>query len=346
MKTITIQHRSSHHAQNSGYHRLLDFVPSTQIPNNKGILPYRIAKFIGTHSNQEYAIYDSTSVNKDITLIFKCFWPHAETKIIHYLHAERDIRHAISIKRFFSNTNFFGTFHKPPEVLKSQIPKTKYLKLLDGIIAVGENQVDFLKNWLNTDQVRYIPHGIDTDFFKPYPEVRRSNTLLFVGQHLRDFEAFNYCIPIIAQKVKGLTVNVIMREDFFHKITPHSCVTLWNGVNDEDLKRFYQEASALFLPLIDSTACNSLLEALSCGTPIITTAVGGSLSYLAGTTNILTPNLDYDYLIEVCIAILKDDAKQTSMGQSSRAKALEYDWKVVAQTTQDFYNLVSSYHKS
>ena len=66
---------------------------------------------------------------------------------------------------------------------------------------------------------------------------------------IKDFDTFNYCIPKIAEKIKGLKVNVIIRKDFQSKIKPHANVKLHSGIDDFELKKMYQESSLLFLPL-------------------------------------------------------------------------------------------------
>lgn len=340
MKPIIIHHRSSHHAKNSGYARLLDFIEATQIPSGKKVLPYRLAKLIGNSVKQNTGLYDTTSVLKDVELYQTLRRRKNQDNVVHYLNAERDVRYAISKAKNYRNTSFCGTFHKPQEILKKTITNTNYLQQLNGAIAVGVNQVDFLKNWLNNDNVRYIPHGVDTAFFKADYTKRKENTLLFVGQHLRDFEALNYCIPKIAERVKNLKVNVILRKDFIKKVTPHSSISMHSGINDNKLKCFYQEASVLFLPMKNVTACNSILEAMACGTPIITTNIGGNEAYLKGTSNILVPMNDLDYLIEATISVLNDESRIVAMSNSSRLKSKEFEWQKVSNEISDFYALL------
>ena len=258
--------------------------------------------------------------------------------MVHYLNAERDIRHLINYKQFFKNTIFCGTFHKPPSILKEQIVNTNYLKKLNGAIAVGSNQVDFLKNWLNIENVKYIPHGVATDYFVPDATKKKEHTLLFVGQHLRDFEVFNFCIPKIAERIKDLKVNVVLRKEYNSKIKPHPAIQLFNGIDDVALRNLYQEASLLFLPLTDVTACNSILEAMACGLPIVTSDVGGNATYLKNTENILVSPTDTDSFIEVIVTLLKNEEKLKAIGISSRVKALEYDWKIIANEINIFYS--------
>ena len=197
MKRIVINYRSIHHSGYSGYDRILDYledaitIPSEDSGRN---ISYTFAKFIGSLTDKNKGEYNSESVIKEIELYRVLRKFKKEKRIIHYLNAERDIRFLVNNKSIFKNASFIGTFHKPDTLLKKQISNTKYLKKLDGAICVGPNQVSFIKNWLDLDHVKFIPHGIDTDFFVPDFSKREEQSLIFVGQHLRDFESFNYCI--------------------------------------------------------------------------------------------------------------------------------------------------------
>src|SRR5690606_27904874 len=114
-----------------------------------------------------------------------------------------------------------ATFHKPPSVLQTTITDTRYLQKLNGAIAVGASQVEFLKNWLNLDEVAYIPHGIDTDFFVPDTSKRKENTILLVGQHLRDFEALNRVISAVSETVYNVKFQVVLKKEYADKVLPH-----------------------------------------------------------------------------------------------------------------------------
>src|SRR5690606_661805 len=139
--------------------------------------------------------------------------------------------------------------------------------------------------------------------------LRKRNTLLFVGQHLRDFEVLNNTIPKLAQEIVDLKVNVVLHPGYVSKIQTNSHIDIFTKVDDKTLLKFYQEACALYLPMLNSTACNSLLEAMACGLPIITSNVGGNTNYLEDTESILIEKGANDKLIKETKCLLDDNVR-------------------------------------
>lgn len=336
MKIIIVHHRSKHHASNSGYGRLPDYLDA-QIIHGNIRFPYRIAKFLTSFYSKNKGFFIVSSVLKLIELYQLLNKTKGQKSIVHFLNGERDIRHLGFLKRRFPNTFFCATFHKPPKVLKKTISDVSTLKKLDGVIAVGNNQVEFLKSWLQLDNVVYIPHGVDTRFFIADELKKQINTLLFVGQHLRDFDTFNYCIPKIAKKINNLKVHVVIKKEYIKKINPHKMITIQSGISDSALRTLYQKSNLLFLPLLDVTACNSILEAMSCGLPIVTTDVGGNSSYLEGTDALLAPSGSHSLLIKMTVELLKNVDRLNISGSLSRDKSFVYDWSEVVKQLENFY---------
>ena len=337
MANIIIHHRSKHHAQNSGYGQLADYIDAETLPYLTSNFPYKIGKFLANFVSNELGNYDTISLIKDYELC-KRILSSNEKGIVHYLNGERDIRFGIQLNKIKKNYKFIATFHKPPEILHKTFKNTTFKKL-DGAIAVGENQVDFLKNWLNNDNVKYIPHGIDTNFFVPNLAIKESNTLLFVGQHLRDFDAFNYVIPVVKKSIPDLKVNVVLRKDFAKYINPDSFITIYSGIDDVELRTLYQKATLLFLPLLNSTACNSILEAMACGLPIISTDVGGNNGYIKNDFGVVASKSNYDVLVQKTNDVLSNQNQLELMSIDARTNSLNYEWKNIAKEVHSFYKV-------
>ncbi len=304
-------------------------------------VPYYAAKIFSQYHSNKTGLYNAGSVWKEAELLKYLRGSRKETSVVHYMNAERDVRYFVKYKKFFPATKFCGTFHKPPDVLDQTITNYEILSKLDGAIAVGENQVEFLKEKLQLENVVFIPHGVDTEFFKPDISNQESNTIIFVGQHLRDFELFNYCIPRIAENIKDLKVQVIIHPAYKSKIIHHKSITVHSNIRDIELRDLYNSSSLLFLPFKNVTACNSLLEGMACGLPLVTTDVGGNRYYLEGTKNILVPKGDNYYYIDAITKLLENRGTLAEIAKSSRDKAMTLSWEKVAKKVESFYkNLV------
>lgn len=341
MNVFLVHHRSPHHANYSGYGRIMGYMDAQGVYGNT-MFPYRIAKIIAAFHSQAKGNYNAGSLLKAIELYSFLQKHSAEKNIVHFLNGERDIRHLGFLKREFPNSKFVATFHKPPAILKKKIPNPTVLQMLDGAIAVGANQVDFLKNWLQLENVTYIPHGVDTQFFVPDISKKKENTLLFVGQHLRDFKTFNKTVPKLAAQIDKLNINIVVHPAYSGKIRPHRCINILTSIEDIQLRALYQEATLLYLPMQDSTACNSLLEAMACGLPIITSNVGGNPVYLKGTSNVLVESRNMEGFISETIALMQDESRLREMGQSSRERAMEYEWINVVKDINVFYKTINN----
>jgi len=341
LNLIHVHHRSPHHASKSGYSRISDYIPVRSIYGITWV-PYAIAKIFSRYHSIEPGIYDAGSVWKEAELLKYLRGTRNQNSVVHYLNAERDVRYFVKYKRFFPSIKFCATFHKPPAVLQQTIKNPAILSNLDAAIAVGENQVEFLKEKLQLENVVFIPHGVDTKFFRPKLLNEKEDTIIFVGQHLRDFEVFNYCIPRIAEKIKNLKVHVVIHWAYQHKITPHKSIEVHTNISDKDLQGLYNNSSLLFLPLKDVTACNSILEGLACGLPVVTTDVGGNSFYLEGTKNILVPKGENYYYIDAITKLLSNPGTLKELAKSSREKALTLSWEKTAEKVEAFYkNLVT-----
>jgi glycosyltransferase involved in cell wall biosynthesis len=99
----------------------------------------------------------------------------------------------------------------------------------------------------------------------------------------------------------------------------------------------YQEATLLFLPLKNTTACNSVLEAMACGLPIISTNVGGNSGYVTNNSGVLVPPNDYKALVDETVSLLKNNEKQIMMSKDARGNSLGFEWGKIAGEISNFY---------
>jgi D-inositol-3-phosphate glycosyltransferase len=84
------------------------------------------------------------------------------------------------------------------------------------------------------------------------------------------------------------------------------------------------------------------LEAMSCGKPVVASAVGGLLDTVVdGVTGVQVPPRDPDRLAAVLRELLADPDRRRRMGQAGRARIAEnYTWPKVAEATEGIYQRI------
>lgn len=99
----------------------------------------------------------------------------------------------------------------------------------------------------------------------------------------------------------------------------------------DDLVRLYQTASAFVLPSHHEGMSTVLLEAMACGMPVISTAVGGALEVVVdGDNGVLVPPRDPGMLAEALLTLLGDEPLRRRLGRNARATiARHYTWDAV-----------------
>lgn len=80
------------------------------------------------------------------------------------------------------------------------------------------------------------------------------------------------------------------------------------------------------------------LEAMSCGRPVVASAVGGHLDTVRhGVTGLLVPPRDPVALAAALRRVLADDSSGADLGTAGRQRALSYDWRRIAARTEAVY---------
>jgi len=112
-------------------------------------------------------------------------------------------------------------------------------------------------------------------------------------------------------------------------------------VTDDQLITLYQAASLFVLPTLYEGFGLPVLEAMACGTPVITSNVS-SLPEVAGDAAILVDPNNIDELSQAIYNVLADSALQKELRGKGIYQARRFSWKETAQQTLRVYEEVLS----
>jgi len=346
LKINLITMRMSNHARHSGYDRLIDYTNAQRVIGLEDLSLFSRALCKGLkpiidranlrwyHRNNFIAEYEAGKS-----------WLTDRGQVFHYLYGENSYRYLSNLKSFSRPNSIVCTYHTPPERFCQVVMTKKHLKKIDAIVTVSTMQQAFFSKFVGRDRTFFVPHGIDIDYFKPAATVKEKNgrvACLFVGSHMRDVETLVEASQLLKKWNKQIDIIAVTAPRNKQIIEQSNNITLRMGVSDEELLELYQQSDMLLLPLLGATANNSILEALACGLPIISTELEGIKDYVTEESAILVGKQDAKALAETVIQIASDKGLRKNMCIACRDQAIKFQWKQVAEKMREIYQLVQN----
>jgi glycosyltransferase involved in cell wall biosynthesis len=212
----------------------------------------------------------------------------------------------------------------------------------DRIVTVYEGDKTTIENTVKGKAVKIVRNGVDTQTFTYKPKkIPKDFTCLYVGNFswIQNIHAVSYLLdsiwPVIHREFptsKLRLVGASMPESLTYKVGALDGVTATGTVRS--IANEYHSAHVLLAPLkVGGGTKYKILEALSCGTPVITSDVGAQgisndILYLAKTP------VDY-------VTHIKTMQNGNELGKKlNAARKLiekEYTWDAIAASLEDVW---------
>lgn len=311
-----------YHMKNSGYERLIDYISKDNVYfSKKSKWTYRaLAPF--AHTNLiplSYAFF-----NEEIRAL-------RENDIIHHLYGEDTFFLSPMLKK---NKKIVVTFHTPVERFKKVSPFFMN-KLINGIdiIAVAPSQLRYFQNILkDPSKVRLIPVGVDTNTFRPKTKINKKY-ILSVGAHLRDYNTIINAMEIVSKKYPQIRLVIVSGK--FKSCSQNIIVK--KNISDEELVDLYHESMFQIISLKNATANLALLEGFAHGLPCIINNLEDVKFYTKDKGCLYFNTEDYASLAGQAINLIEKKRLREALSKEARERALELDWKNIAQKIEEVY---------
>jgi glycosyltransferase involved in cell wall biosynthesis len=238
--------------------------------------------------------------------------------------------------------------------LKTVVPRAA--ARADHIIAISQATREELIHiyGMPPDRITAVPLGVDSRFnAHPSPDgaaaLRRKYSLpdrpliLTVGtlqprkNHLRLVQAFARVradAALVIAGGAGWLYDAVHEE--VEKLGLSDRVIFTGFLDDADLPALYRAAALLAYPALYEGFGLPVLEAMACGTPVLTSAIS-SLPEVAGDAALLVNPLDVQAIASGIERLLNDEAMRAALREKGAARAAEYTWARTAERVWSIY---------
>ena len=204
---------------------------------------------------------------------------------------------------------------------------------LADTILVGSSFVrrTFQDSGLNADKLAVVPYGCDVSMFAPREDRGSEDVFraIFVGQ-LAQRKGLSYLLKgyrafqgpgtelLLAGRLVGDPAALVPYKDSF---------TALGVVSHSRLPELYRQADVFLFPTLIEGMPLVVLEAMASGLPVITTNHGPGDIVRDGVDGFIVPIRDPEAIADRLEALRSNPEMRIAMGQSARARALEFTWE-------------------
>ena len=334
--TVVYSFRFPHHGAYSSYHRLADYLqPACTVVS----IPFRWKIF--RSSDRVTRLW--MRVNEYRLLRF---FRATDVTSVHYLYPENSLFRG---SQWASRSNLIVTWHQPLGYLdqlpaRSREQARSIMQKAAAVIFLSSEARHQYEAAFHLDNGLVIKHGVDTQFFQ-YRESQQPSShinVITVGNWLRDHRYWAATVDLLLERHGNMHFKVLCSRENMHRYksflrSDSSRITFCNGMSDVELRAFYHEADIAFLPLLEATANNSLLECMSSGVPCAVSDLPSTREYAANAV-LYVSRSDVHQAAETVTQLANTAILRARLASSARARAeQELDWRVIADRHRDLY---------
>ncbi len=226
-----------------------------------------------------------------------------------------------------------GTFHATATRQREVLRRTRALFGFDWITLMSATQKPFfLERGYPEERLCVILHGVDSRFFCPDPA--RAGPMegpirgLVVGSTERDHVFLADVMRKVPAGTLELSVLTSPVQQGHYKGIPN--VKILPPLADEELRAAYRQADLLIMPMQDCTANNVIMEAMACGTPVMTNRVGGIPEYVSPESSYLFDKKEVAMWVDCLVELKKNKDRLWHRRVPVREWAESFDWDRVS----------------
>lgn len=230
---------------------------------------------------------------------------------------------------------------------------------LDHILTVSQqSRQDIVQAFVcPAEKITVIPNGIDTEVFKPIPQIKRKAWQLITtassDQPLKGLSILLNALAQLREEFPQLQLLVVgklkpdgITEKELKSLKLVDCVEFKSGITTEDVVKAYAESRIAVVPSLYEGFGLPAGEALACGIPLICSD-GGALPEVVGDAAFMVEAGDVKALAQAIKQLLTNDDDYKKFSALGRSHSLQHlSWQIVGEQLTDYYRQILTAKRS
>ena len=253
------------------------------------------------------------------------------------LEAERSIKRRIGLRRFY-------------RFIPMQLDVGRELERVITVSKTSHHDVQ-AEFGLDEDRMRTVEVGVNTDQFRPMPEIERRNDRIMttlsadvplkgIRYLLEAFAQLRIERPTLHLTVIGSTNGSSGTARLIEELGLNGSIRLTGRVPYEEIVSNYAETTVAVVPSLYEGFGLPAVEAMSCKVPVVCTRAGALPEVVGedGSAGIVVPPGDPERLSMAIGELLDSPERRIAMGEAGRARVKrQFTWRRTAELSVKVY---------
>jgi len=248
----------------------------------------------------------------------------------------------------------FPQFHPMASYYRTKIGIPLIKNKVDQFITISENtKQDLIELYdIKPEKVKTIYLAADDIFKKNYNKDKselnelgiNDKFLLFVGtiEPRKNVKGLLSAFNIIKEQIENIQLVIVGKEgwksyDVISILNNNNNIIWLKALSDDKLCMLYNNASLMIFPTFYEGFGLPVLEAMTCGCPVVVSNIPVMHEVVGGAGLLFEPS-DHTSIAKQTINILKDDSLRRDLIQKGLNQSKKFSWDKCAKETLTLYN--------
>jgi glycosyltransferase involved in cell wall biosynthesis len=256
-----------------------------------------------------------------------------------------------------NNSTFFGKTITRFELGRTRLAEAELIRFFDHVLTTSQADRNALLKLPHAEgepsPISVLPGGVDLDYFHPNSEINvEPGTLVFSGKmsyHANIAMAVHLVeqiLPRVWQKFPNVKLYIVGK-DPSRKILEYAQNPLIHVTGTvDDIRPYLWKASVAVVPLIYGAGIqNKILEAMACGTPVVTNSRALSALNVYAGQDVLVGDDPETFAAQI-IRLVDDTKLREKVGVAGLKYVRQnHDWKQIAGHLVEIYKQAGKVRK-